>query len=320
VCWSRVPARWWVAALVVHTGLGAVAPASAEVQHVPLAWNAPPGCPTAAAVLADVERNLAASGEGRAPFMAVGNVSEVSTGLWRAKLVVEVRGGRAEREFEAESCEAVAGAAGLIIALAAQVGDGGQEAEARGPVVAEETDDPPGAPAPYWRRAPLGVMVSGLVGTMPETVGAGLEIASGPSWSAPGWRLRALVGAGFLFRRGEEFNFVYGNFWRVAVSGRGCVSAGAELEVGVCVGGDLSAMHANGPFGSGLSDDTLYWIAPALSAMASWNVHPRLAIFARTDVTVPVTHGSFRSDGGGDVYTVPTIVAGGALGVELHFR
>jgi len=306
----------------VTATLYAARPASAQAQHVPLSWNAPPGCPSDTSVLADVERNLAASGERAAAFVAVVNVSEGPKGLWQAHLRIEARGGQAERRFEAESCQAIASATALIIALAAQVGKAGQAAAAGKPLVVAQQNDGPAAPAPYWQRSPLGLIVSGLVegGIMPTAPGVGVEVAIGPSWTAPGWRLRLLASAGFFFPRRGDVLFAYGDFWRLAVSGRGCVSAGARYEIGLCVGAELSAMHSTGPLGSGLSDDTRYWLSPTASAIAAWNVRPRLAVFVRSDVTVPAWHPSFASDSGADVYTVPLVAVGAALGVELHFR
>lgn len=326
VSWFRVPTPWWNAALVVAAAVCGARPAAAQAQRVPLSWSAPPGCPTAEAVLAEVDRNLAASGERRAAFVAVVDVSERPKGLWQAHLRVEARGGEAERRFEAESCAAIASATALIIGLAAQVGDGGQPAEAAPPPPTASRDVPPPAapPAQYWQRAPFGVLMSGLVdgGIMPKVPAVGLELAVGPTWTAPGWRLRVLAGAGFFFPRSADVApGVYGDFWRLAVSGRGCVSAGARFEVGLCVGGELSAMHSQGPYNSGLSDDTRYWFSPVASGLVSWNVRPRVTVLARCDVTVPVPRGEFHSDGDvGVVYTVPAVAVGGALGVELHFR
>ena len=279
-------------------------------------------------MLADVDRNLAASGEGRAAFVAVVNVSERPKGLWQAHVRVEARGGQAERRFEAESCQAIASATALIIGLAAQVGNGGQAADASGPVVVAQRDDRPAARAPYWQRSPLGLMVSGLVdgGIMPKAPAAGVEVAIAPSWTAPswtasGWRLRLLASAGFFFPRSADFSApAYGDFWRLAVAGRGCVSAGARFEIGLCVGAELSAMHSKGPLSAGLQDDTRYWLSPVASPLAAWNVGPRLAVFVRSDVTVPAWHPTFYADSGGDLYTVPVVAVGGALGVELHFR
>jgi hypothetical protein len=321
---SRVPSRWSIAALVAASAVCSAGPASAQAQRVPLSWNAPPGCPTAAEVVADVDRNLAAAGERRAAFVAVVDVTEGPKGLWQAHLRVEARGGQAERRFEAESCAAIASATALIIALAAQVGDGGQAAAAGAPLqVKEDVPQPARVPSPDWQRAPVGVVVSGLVdgGIMPKVPAVGLEAAAVPSWTTPGWRLRVLAGAGFFFfPRSADVAGAYGHFWRLAVSGRGCASAGARVEVGLCVGAELSAMHATGPLNSGLADDTVYWFSPAASGLVSWNVDPGITVLARCDVTVPVPPGEFHSDNGGVAYTVPAVAVGGALGVELHFR
>jgi len=296
--------------------------ASAQAQQVPLSWNAPPGCPSVTAVLAEVERNLAASGERRAAFLAVVNVSEQPKGIWQAHLGVEARGGRAERTFEAESCAAIASATALIVALAAQVGDGGQAADAGEPLVAARQDDRRAAPATYWQRAPMSLMVSALIdgGITPDPPAGGLEVAIAPTWTAPGWRLRVLAGAGYLFPRNADLTDAHGDFWRLTLSGRGCASAGAQFEIGLCVGVELSALHSKGPLNSNLQDDTQYWISPAASAMATWNVRPRLAVFVRSDVAVPASHPTFYADAGYDVYTIPAVAVGGALGIELHFR
>ena len=274
-------------------------------------------------MLAEIERNLAASGERRAAFVAIVKVSEGPSGLWQAHLRVETRGGQAERRFEAESCETIASATALIIALAAPVGNAGQGPDPSGPLVVAEQDNRPAAPAPYWQRSPLGVMVSGVVenGIMPSAPGAGLEVSIGPSWTAPGWRVRLLAGAGFLFPRSAEPEpSVHGDFWRLALSGRGCASAGTRFEVGLCVGAELSAMHSTGPLGGDLQDDTGYWISPTASALAAWNIRPRLAVFVRSDVTVPAWHPTFHTDGGSDVYSVPAVAVGAALGIEFHLR
>jgi len=324
VTWLRVRTPWWIAPFVVAS-VCAAGPASAQAQPVPLAWNAPPGCPTAAAVLADVDRNLAASGEGRAAFVAVVNVSERPKGLWQAHLVVEARGGRAERGFEAESCQAIASATALIIALAAQVGDGGQAADAGERFLPPRQDDREAMPAPpYGQRSRLGLMVSGLVdgGIIPKRPAAGLEVAVGPSWTASGWRSRVLASGAFFFPRTADFpsSTASGDFWRLAVSGRGCVGAGGRFEIGICVGGELSAMHSHGPLDSGLADATRYWLSAAASTIVTWNVRPQLALFVRSDVTVPAWHPTFYADAGYGLYDVPGVAVGGGLGVELHFR
>jgi hypothetical protein len=313
----------WIAAFVVVTVLRVARAEAAEVQRVPLQWNAPPGCPNAAAVLADIERNLSASGEEPTAFVAGVDVSELPGGLWQAHLEVEARGGRTERRFEAESCQAIASATAIIIALAADVGEGGQTGDMeRPPLSPEQAECRPASDEQHWQRSSLSLMASGLIdgGIAPKLPAVGLELAAGPSWTASLWRLRVLGSAGFLFPRSADVSPAYGDFWRLTVAGRGCLSTGAQFEIGLCVGGELSVMHSKGPTSSGLADETHIWFAPAASAIVSWNVHPRLTLMARGDVSVPVPHPDFHADNGDVVYTVPAVGGGGALGMELHFQ
>ena len=85
-----------IVTVVAATALGGGRPASAQVEQVPLAWSAPAGCPTTAAVLAEVRRNLAESGETGTPFLAQVVVQEPAPGRWQADLRLQARGGRTE--------------------------------------------------------------------------------------------------------------------------------------------------------------------------------------------------------------------------------
>src|SRR5262245_32363069 len=116
-------------ATAIVTVIAAIAPvgarsAWAQGKQVPLDWKAPEGCPVTAAVLAELRRDLAESGEAEAPFIAEVEVRERAPGKWQANLRLEARGGRLERSFEAESCQAIASATALIISLSSEVGRG----------------------------------------------------------------------------------------------------------------------------------------------------------------------------------------------------
>lgn len=319
----RFGTLWSITALVVVTlpCIGDIE--AADVQRVPLQWMAPPECPSEAAVLADVERNLASSGQrGAAAFLASVEVSALPNGLWQAHLHVDARGGRTERHFEAESCQAIASATAIIIALTADVGDGGQTAETeRLHLAPTQAECQTANSEPHWQRSSPRLTVSGLVdgGLMPKVPAVGLELAVGPSWTTSLWRLRLLGSAAFYFPRSADVSTAYGDFWRLAVAGRGCVSAGAQVEIGLCVGGELSTMHSKGPYSSGLADETHIWFAPAGSGIVSWNVKPRMALTGRCDVTVPVPRRDFHGDATNVVFTVPSVTVGGALGLELQF-
>ena len=338
-----------VGALLVTTRLGSAGSASAQVEQVPLTWSAPTGCPTGAAVLAAVKRDLADSGEPWAPFVAVVNVPDPIDKVWQASLRVEARGGRAERRFQAESCEALASAAALIIALAAQGGGGAPPPEPRrGPLVSDaerpsSTEEPVAAqagkapglvvsamPGDYWGRADLSAGVGGVLdwGTMPNRSAVGIEAAVGPTWTAPGWRLRVVGGAGFFPTQHVVIVDQSSDFWMFTVSGRGCASALVTgFEFGLCVGAELAAMHGAvsepeslpNPTGE-VVRSTQYWLSPLGSVMASWSLLPRVAAFGRADVAVPGTQRSFHGPANSaDYYIVPSHSVRAALGLQLSF-
>ena len=313
---------------LLTTGVGYARAAAAEVEHVPLTWNAPASCPSAEAVLADIQRNLADSDPG-APFVAVVNVLGSKGGPWQANLRIEARGGFVDRRFVAESCEAIASAAALIIALSAESGAGASPAPPPPPpskpestVAVQHADD---ETVTRWRGNPLLVTVNGLVdgSTMPGTAALGLEAAVGPSWTASSWHLRLLAGAAIFPYHSVDEDFLQAVFRLGVVSGRGCVSADVRpLELGFCVGGELAVLHSSGTgerAPSSAETTTQPLLSPVGSVLASWSVSPRLAVFARGDVAVngirPTIH-SWVSDTT-ELFTVPAATVRGALGIEL---
>ena len=112
-----------IVALVASVmALASARSAAAQAKPMVVIWQAPLGCPTAANVQAEVEGNLARSGAGPAPVVALVNVRGPTSGRWEASLLFQAGYTRAERRFDAESCEALAGAAAFIIALWAEGG------------------------------------------------------------------------------------------------------------------------------------------------------------------------------------------------------
>jgi hypothetical protein len=114
VAWS---ARKGGAALVVAATLASFPARAAPVQ---LEWSAPGACPQAAHVHAEVER-LVGGWEKVARERGIEAEAQVAlTSPRRWRLVLRVRGAEAEgtRVLEGESCEALADAAALVLALA----------------------------------------------------------------------------------------------------------------------------------------------------------------------------------------------------------
>ncbi len=90
---------------------------SAEAHPIALSWQAPHGCPSASAVLAEVDRLLGATPTGDKRMVVDAQVSG-SAQHWSLQMVIHDDAGEGEREISATTCGELADAAALIVALA----------------------------------------------------------------------------------------------------------------------------------------------------------------------------------------------------------
>jgi hypothetical protein len=330
-------------ALVTALALAGARLAAAQTQPAAAAlrWEAPAGCPTEAQVMADVEQNLAGAAAGPALFTAVVGVRGPVDGRWEASLQFEARDARATRAFEAESCEAIASAAALVIALWAE---GWADAPAPPPVPASPA--PPSeigsAPviavnaargvAPKGDRFVLAVNALLDAKTMPGAPAAGVEASGGPVWTGPWWRFRALGGLSYFPRhRTTPDTTPQADLWLLDVSARGCLTFGGDrFEIGPCAGAELAIMDGSVVPGQGMqsySADFLEspqtWLSLSASAVISWRVLPWVAVFARGDLVKPTIQRNFNVLGENvfvwRVYEVPAHAWRGAMGIEVRF-
>lgn len=329
-----------VVAAMAASGPGGARLAAAGSERVALLWNAPAGCPATQAILDEVERTLGGSHRDVAPVAAAVNVLAPSDGRWRANLVIHSHGTRAERQFEAESCEALASATALIVGLAAE-GTDDTPTRSAGQVeppavradnaIAAAPAPGPTKPGAEWTESGPYLLVAGLLdaGTMPDPAGSapGIEAAAGQSWTTSIWRMRLGAGASFFPEQDLPNTFTfgvpYGRYWMVTFSGRGCLTAVlSRFEIGPCLGGELAFMHSTG-IGGPTATDTQYWASMLGSAVAGLTVASRVVVFARPEVVFPTTRRSFPevNQGGAitDVYKIPSHAFRGVLGVELRF-
>ena len=339
-CFSRVLRALVTVVATIAVGPGSTVWAADQPRRVALTWDAPAGCPSSAAVVGDVERTLAESGHARAPVAATARVVASSGEPWQVSLTLDVRGTRTERRFQAESCDAIAAAAVLIIALAAD--DSSEEksdskADSKSDSKSDSRSDTSPSPAPRatiprtWSRSQFSVMLTEVVDwdTMPDPLVFGLEAGAGWSWTVERWRLGALAGASFFPSQQYQLlgwpDGMRGDFWLLNVSGRGCLSAAiSRFEVGPCLGAELATMHASdgGSESSGLTvaDSTQFWLSLLGSAVASWNVARTLVVVLRADILVPGTRRSFLAGNDFELYHLPEIAFRGALGIEYRFK
>lgn len=131
----------WLAAL----SLLLVEPAHAEQETgLTLSWQAPPACPDARAVEAQVTSLLAAPAGGEASLRSIRADGLVTERAGRFRLELELRDGALvdRRQFEGATCEEVAGAAAVAVALLMRPSEEARAAQPSTPAAAA-----PSAPA-----------------------------------------------------------------------------------------------------------------------------------------------------------------------------
>jgi len=331
---------------MIALSFGSTARAASQPRSAAIIWDAPAGCPTTDAVLDRLEHASTKPGQVPAPIAAAAHVIATPGEPWRVNLVLDIHGARTERRFEAESCDALADAVVLIIALAAEES---ASPEPLPPAVETQRPEPSPAPAlavdpasppptasrPSWQSSQSFLMANGLVdwGTLPDPPAPGFELVVGRRWITGRWRLGALAGAGFfpshqISKSPLGFEGEIGYFWLLNFSARAClVAAFSQFEVGPCLGAELDTMHASGTdsYPGELANSTQLWISPLGSAVASWNVFRTLDIVFRAEVAVPTTRRSFATEPGAsgshgaEIYRVPAIAWRGAFGIALRF-
>ena len=215
------------AALTVATPVAAAEPA--------LRWTAPPSCPSERALNEAILRGLPAPDAAtRRKVTARAEVARGGEG-YAVRLVIATEEATAERRFEGATCDEVAAASALIVALAI-------DARARVPALVASPADaaPPSAPVTAASPGPplrASVLASAALdgATLPSaTVGGALGVAV----ARRPWRAE-VEGALFAHRSTPG-----GRFGLATVTVRGCLDV--VPVVAPCVAGSLVLVSAEG--------------------------------------------------------------------------
>lgn len=277
-------ASWSLTGLLV---LGWTLPAAAQpTAHLSLTWSAPPGCPTQEDVETRVDALLGgqSSASSVADVRASGQVERAGTGF---RLLLGMSAGEApsSRVIEAGSCDELAGAAAIAIALLARSALAGAEssrdpsstpassaasgAESRPsaqPPQAPQTDSPaarPHQPFRYPARsgqvhfvidAPVGAVVWGSL----PSLGMGIGGAVGLRWRS----LRAVIGGELWKHQSIQVSGFGARFALQSGRAEACfIDALGDVELGACAGATLERL-----VGEGVGSPTF----AAKSREASW--------------------------------------------------
>ncbi|AKU96088.1 hypothetical protein AKJ09_02752 [Labilithrix luteola] len=233
-----------------------------------LAWDAPSTCPTRDEVDARVRELLA--GSQRKETAQANVVVTHRRETWTAEIRTRAFDAQGRRTLSAASCDRLASATALVIALTI---DPDLQVEPPAPPEPPPKPPEPATPAPspahdddsssLTMNGPrIGVRVAavGGVGSLPSATGG---VGLGLSLNLRPWRFEA-YGEGWLPRSetASSPEGAGGDFSLLDVGVRGCVTSNGRIFVGACAGIEVDRVHAQG-FGITREDTaSRLWLAP----------------------------------------------------------
>lgn len=302
-------------ALAAAAALACLA-APAEARAADFEWTAPPACPSRESVLDAVTR-------------ALGSSTTADVGALRARAVVESTGSgfrvrlstpSGERALDADTCDQLAEAVALILALAIEPARGAAPKEERVAPAEVARDARSERPVGSAGRAPLLALGAGQladVGTLPGAA-IGAEIFAGIRVPP----LRVEVAGAFWAPQRESVGSSNAGGELTLLSGvaHGCLlPVLGRFELGGCIGAGVDSMSATafGPIvasrGSGA------WAVVAGEARVGVSLLPWLALHAGLGLHVPVTRPSFVIEGVGQVHRPAPVSGRQAVTLEARF-
>jgi len=296
---------------------------------VALVWEAPAGCPSAAAVLAEVQRMVDSATAHRVRARA--EVTQVASQRWTVQLVTEVDGVAGERAIDADSCASLARATALILAWAVDPSRPLQVPPPAGPNIAPVPPAPSTSPAP---RSPRDVAIlfqaSGAldVGTLPSA-DPGAEIGVGALFGPI--RIEAAAVDWLTQDATRSVNgAVEGAHLHSYEAGvRGCLRGRfASWELDPCLGTAIVFAESSG-FAAPSAAFVPYeisriWGALDLAGLGAYRLSAALSLRATLGARLPLARPAFVVDTGAQgelfLHRPAPVALSATLGVEAHFR
>ncbi|MCA9705593.1 MAG: hypothetical protein KDK70_07090 [Myxococcales bacterium] len=306
-------------------------------------WEAPPGCPDQAQMIERIE-----AGGGVGDLVVIGDVRQTALGAWEVTLSIELHAERDTRVLRGDSCEAVAQAAELLVAVRRDQLDPERPSPPHVPEVEQgpETSPAPVSPTPE-PRAPARADPGEPIPAAESAAAPAVRPSPEPPTRPTGLLLSAAAGAGIGATPAPDVpvELAVGASWprvRLAVRGRWYAprrvalaeehearvqlgTAGVEacarpavrrLEVPVCGQVAIGGSRADGG-GPRIRDREGVWAEAGLDVALAWHLRPWWALTARVGGAVVLTGTRYvRAD---EVVFDPAPIHGRVvLGVEFH--
>ena len=333
LCVTSLPLKVWMAAVLGLAVLGHTLPAGASREEAfTLSWQAPSDCPSPGDVRAAVARLL--GGEIRLPAgQDLKATALVAHGpIWSVAIETNLAGRPGRRSIEAASCQDLADATALILALTIDP-DVVATKPARPkppPPLPPSPLPPPPVPMAARPAAPkhdsrtdflFGLHAQGSQGTLPS-----VDVGLGGSVGIVGRRYRVELRGAYGLRRDQIANaatppgaFGRFNFWAGVLAG--CLNFGQEaLAFGPCVDAEAGVVSAQGFGVSKGFQANKAWLALGAGGYAAISLGPRWAVPLHLDVLAPLVRPEFVFQNvPNHVFQAPAAGVRVSLGIELHF-
>jgi hypothetical protein len=318
-----------------------------EVDPIALHWDAPATCPGADRVREHAKQRMGT--DGATPVVAHGVVRSIDASTWVLTLSLEGEGGREDREIRAASCDALAEAAGLLIAVAADPSRASVPAVAPEPATSEPATSEPATTEPATAEPTTSTPAPGPATPTPTVVASPTPRRRRVSGAA-----RAELGGQFLRVLPRAADVTFGGalalrmpLSRVELRGRYALAQRIEqngltdvggtidlwtlgasgcfaprwrrLEFPICAGVELGAMRGRS-FGveqSGRARSLL--AAIPIDANLVWSPVPRVGLLAGAGVAPSLVRPSFHLRDQPPLFRAGPVALRVVVGVELRF-
>jgi hypothetical protein len=291
-------------------------------------WQAPAGCPSRGQVSGEIARLL--GGEIRVP--QDGDITAravVEHGLtWSLAMDTELAGRPGRRSLEAASCQDLANAAALIVALMIDPEAVAAHATTPQPVAVppQPMDESPATdPAPESRPRAVeylvGIHAAGSYGTLPS-----LDVGLGGGIGLQGRRWRAELRGTYGLRRDQKAMAVspagsYGQFNFVAAALAACINLGPQgFAFGPCGDAEFGVISAKGVGVSQSLPASTLWSALGAGGYAAVSLGHHLGLPLHVDVLAPLRRSEFVfKNEPNRVFQAPAVGVRVSAGIELRF-
>jgi hypothetical protein len=316
--------------LLVTIALGAaatppaVADDAASTEALALSWDAPPGCPSRTQVLAEVARLLGGTIAMPQGGSVEARASVVQGPKWSVSLTTRNAGQAGRRSLEAASCQDLADATALIVALMI---DPDAVAAHAGIREVEEPAPPPTAPPPAPRPAgrPIDVWAA-MHGQASLGVLPGVDAGVGAGVGLGGQRWRVELRGTYGLRRDQTARSsaapaAYGQFNFLGGALAACINLGGDaIAFGPCAGAEAGMVSAKGYGVSVGFPARTAWLALGAGGYAAIALGPHLAIPVHVDVLAPLRRPRYViKDMDGTVFQASAVGVRLVAGIEWRF-